>query len=627
MESYTHKQLQDASGQIRLLRVHQSTGRQASSRFSLFRGIHAKAKEPLRTIASDENQDGKLWFSVEQHLLERPPKFAAISYTWGERFPLKTIFVDSKPFQIRGSAEDALQQALPKCLAMGIFHLWIDSVCIDQEDLYEKGCQVSVMGAIFQQASSVFTCLGPHADDSAFIFDSLRGTDRALPWKKMNTLVEQIVTDTAWAHRDLMGPAYITRLRQALARLSARRYWSRLWIVQEIFQSRHPTRILCGSDEIKITDLCALSFALGIINSSDGMFNVMHVACAKWKKEPYMKDIFFGSIGRHLYGDDRLVARMSTFWLWGCTDPRDRVFGLLPLIQAKDLPPLTANYAQSRVHLAHRLLPYVYTSERVPTSTSTIRDVAKLLNALHYSIVVKDPDLAVWTYWESNALGASRTLIEDIERVRTSTALVRSSSPYVVSFRVMRMTSEHGKVGNGNLDDTGRECLQISRLESSHCSFRLTADIASGLTDATQDRQPIYLAGLKMGSVDISARAGDYLIGPNDVSPREHNYQYHIIRHDTSTDTYRFYGTADLPALPENSLWRIQKIGIVDASISGYDLLAIAARRWFTSPLVQEMSPDVVVPDELADIARTTVLYRYTVNEQGVIQEVQRRKP
>ena len=46
--------------------------------------------------------------------------------------------------------------------------LWIDAICINQQDLKEKGHQVRNMGRIYKQASSVLIFLGPgEGDDSA----------------------------------------------------------------------------------------------------------------------------------------------------------------------------------------------------------------------------------------------------------------------------------------------------------------------------------------------------------------------------------------------------------------------------------------------------------------------------
>lgn len=44
-------------------------------------------------------------------------------------------------------------------------------ICINQEDLKERGAQILRMRSIYQFAQLVFLCLGPAAEDSDVAFD------------------------------------------------------------------------------------------------------------------------------------------------------------------------------------------------------------------------------------------------------------------------------------------------------------------------------------------------------------------------------------------------------------------------------------------------------------------------
>ena len=48
--------------------------------------------------------------------------------------------------------------------------LWIDAICVDQNNIPERGHQVVRMAAIYPQASRVVVWLGPERDDSALAF-------------------------------------------------------------------------------------------------------------------------------------------------------------------------------------------------------------------------------------------------------------------------------------------------------------------------------------------------------------------------------------------------------------------------------------------------------------------------
>lgn len=45
--------------------------------------------------------------------------------------------------------------------------MWIDAICIDQDDIAHKGHQVSMMGEIYSHASRVIVWLGPQSHESS----------------------------------------------------------------------------------------------------------------------------------------------------------------------------------------------------------------------------------------------------------------------------------------------------------------------------------------------------------------------------------------------------------------------------------------------------------------------------
>jgi len=51
--------------------------------------------------------------------------------------------------------------------------LWIDAICINQENSLEKGHQIKLMGQIYKNASRVLVWLGTGDQDSELAFNSL----------------------------------------------------------------------------------------------------------------------------------------------------------------------------------------------------------------------------------------------------------------------------------------------------------------------------------------------------------------------------------------------------------------------------------------------------------------------
>lgn len=119
----------------------------------------------------------------------RLPKFYAISYTWGNTSQTKAIFLRKE-----SKSEDYVLEAprnSDKVLRQAWHYdrdawYWIDSICIDQSNLEEKGPQVSLMGEIYGTAQCVLACVGDHVDDSKglFQFMNLHSSFLSAFWSK-----------------------------------------------------------------------------------------------------------------------------------------------------------------------------------------------------------------------------------------------------------------------------------------------------------------------------------------------------------------------------------------------------------------------------------------------------------
>jgi hypothetical protein len=73
--------------------------------------------------------------------LSDPPPYHALSYTWSdpvdgtEQVRNKKIHIDNQPFYIRKN----LENALINMRSQGIRTVWVDTICIDQDDIDERG--------------------------------------------------------------------------------------------------------------------------------------------------------------------------------------------------------------------------------------------------------------------------------------------------------------------------------------------------------------------------------------------------------------------------------------------------------------------------------------------------------
>jgi hypothetical protein len=85
-----------------------------------------------------------------ENLIE-PPDYRALSYCWGDQDVTEEIFVNERSVQVGTN----LKSALKELRAQGLLVLWVDALCINQEDLLERGFQVVRMGLIYSRTVEV----------------------------------------------------------------------------------------------------------------------------------------------------------------------------------------------------------------------------------------------------------------------------------------------------------------------------------------------------------------------------------------------------------------------------------------------------------------------------------------
>lgn len=173
--------------------------------------------------------------------LESLPPYYAISYTWGEPSDTTNIEINDKRMVVRRNCEYVLQQAFAEDAAA---YLWVDAICIDQENLQEKSYQVAMMGDMYQRAARVLACIGPHADDSDFLMGILASRKAFLSELKISTRrVKRVEGDWSetlpylpkpfFSHPGEIRAALLgsrSRIARAFLGLLGRPYFCRVWM-------------------------------------------------------------------------------------------------------------------------------------------------------------------------------------------------------------------------------------------------------------------------------------------------------------------------------------------------------------------------------------------------------------
>jgi Heterokaryon incompatibility protein (HET) len=205
------------------------------------------------------------------------PQFKALSYTWGfpiygrEEFfaPTRTIVCNGQPFAVGLNLWDALEQ-LRTSGHEG--YIWIDAICINQQNEGERNAQVLLMGDIYASALEVIIWLGK---DTTFLSD--------VEWLHKQTSLqveawELLEQSRIYEAQTLLFPIGRTDSRELVPRFlgywrffECRTWFTRAWTVQEFALARNfviwcGRSKLCWSDTFGFVALLVASGTMGYIN-------------------------------------------------------------------------------------------------------------------------------------------------------------------------------------------------------------------------------------------------------------------------------------------------------------------------------------------------------------------------
>ncbi|KAF4452156.1 heterokaryon incompatibility HET-6 [Fusarium albosuccineum] len=280
----------------------------------------------LICLPSSNHVDDPIHFDLEVYENERCPEYETTSYTWadedGNGSFCKPIFI--------GQYWDVLLQTR-NCWSMlrlmrplkRFRMIWVDAICINQKDVEERDAQVFKMSQIYAECRSAYVYLGP---------DIVKPTAGKYPLRRQLQLADSQDVETNYVSNDKIN----------LGRLLQRRYFKRIWVIQELVLSRHAV-FQVGDIEFWMN-----STTMGSISSHSSL---------DWAKTeaPWLEHL-----GQQRFQEKDLLQILYATSKSHCTDPRDKIYGILALVNASQFP-LRANYKLSCQHVffgtcAHILL-------------------------------------------------------------------------------------------------------------------------------------------------------------------------------------------------------------------------------------------------------------------------------
>jgi hypothetical protein len=309
-------------------------------------------------------------------------EYDALSYSWGmnddgDTTPNRTISIDNKTVQVTQNLFEGLLRMRQNEAAI---HLWVDAVCINQDNLEERNAQVTRMGDIYSHAYQVRIWLGEgqteeedvliagflsrianhtpsqagHPDDAchAACFldagEAICGCIRSRETYSDYLYFEE--EEQRWISHHLTSDARYVKavaMYHALSAFIQRRYWGRRWVVQELIRGKN-WRCYWGSCQWKFQS--DLWFWLWENFSHPTFRNIQKCLPlrseadtqripANFAREDFDTLLFNDGMTRQMrsMADIRFAKSWTrTPWNWAmyswkdtqCSDPKDRLYAL-----------------------------------------------------------------------------------------------------------------------------------------------------------------------------------------------------------------------------------------------------------------------------------------------------------
>lgn len=294
---------------------------------------------------------------------EKCPNFEALSYCWGLPEPHETLIVvpaadasdnpclrpstnSTQAAKRVPSTKETFSLKIGPNLASALRHLrlrdrprrlWVDAICIDQENVDERGKQVAMMGNIYRQATIVTVWLGDQTESTLRAFEQLEMMGRQIE-----------VGDTIVPSPDAHHPEWLQScpldkdMLEALQTFFALPWFSRVWIWQEIILGSPNAQVYCGH---KMVPWYFLRRCLVLLRETKSLGT--HHEGPVGSLLPYHLQVlpYWGPTSGHNVG--AAVGLTMSIANSVCTDARDRLYGILGLAHPDFAKRIIPNYCLS----------------------------------------------------------------------------------------------------------------------------------------------------------------------------------------------------------------------------------------------------------------------------------------
>lgn len=229
---------------VKLVRFGQSIAR-AFAKFHHFHETEQNlaCKEGIEKafqLALEDSHVGILEESLDKFV----PRFEAISYCWGKGTDKRTMLLNGVPFNVPASAVTALQDVR---FEHDRRFIWIDAICINQNDITERQDQILLMRDVYSCGERTIIWLGVEDNLTSHAMDMLSRIERANVTDSEAVSSRGEENDSREALEPIVAPDNLSV--ETLLPVFCRPWFARVWVYQEILSSQECC-VLIGRHEV-----------------------------------------------------------------------------------------------------------------------------------------------------------------------------------------------------------------------------------------------------------------------------------------------------------------------------------------------------------------------------------------
>jgi Heterokaryon incompatibility protein (HET) len=264
--------------------------------------------------------------------------YEALSYVWGDPTPVTSIrCVDDASNGDLGIGHNLATLLIAFRLKDQTRRIWIDALCINQDDVHERESQVRLMGAVYSQAKNVLCWLGPFnilnngpdshlkkymaAESSARLAICFLRWFNKNPHEHLQAARQHLFTGENIA--DSVTAEALLNSWLAIKELFDLEYFHRTWIIQEMGLAAH-ARLYWGSCDLWLDWTEVATFCRFM--DDYGASVVEHLQLKSWVANHISLVWQTDSAGKTRY---TFIEVLHWARVHRSTDPRDCVYALL----------------------------------------------------------------------------------------------------------------------------------------------------------------------------------------------------------------------------------------------------------------------------------------------------------